>query len=408
MKFEWYLALRYFRGKRKGSGFLSFIKYMSIAGVAIGSAGLLIALSIVHGFKSTIYGKVFDFAPHVSVTAFTEAPLNRADTMYTHLQQYPEIESSRLVASGQVMIQTKDQVTGTILKGIGGDGNAAELRDFLDKGTLRLAKKQSGLPGIIIGSGLARQLAADTGDVLTVYTINGVPSMLKSPEIQQFRLSGIYTTGMAEFDESIAISDISYARRLFSMNERQATSIELRLKDTDQIETFSEKLNEYLTIPYFVETIYMIFGNIFAWVNLQEDMIPVVISGMIIVAAFNLIGTILMMVLERTRDIGILKTIGSKSSLIRRIFLLEGLMVAATGLIFGIGISLLFNYLQMEYKIIPLSQENYYMSYAPVEPHALDFLLVTVVTFFLCGLASWLPARVASNTDPVKVIAYGK
>jgi lipoprotein-releasing system permease protein len=129
---------------------------------------------------------------------------------------------------------------------------------------------------------------------------------------------------------------------------------------------------------------------------------------MIIVAAFNLIGTILMMVLERTRDIGILKTIGAQSAKIRSIFLLEGVFVGSIGLALGMGIAVLFNWLQATYQLIPLSEENYYMSYAPVEPHALDFIIVAVVTVVLCALASWLPARIASKTDPLKVIAYGR
>jgi lipoprotein-releasing system permease protein len=129
---------------------------------------------------------------------------------------------------------------------------------------------------------------------------------------------------------------------------------------------------------------------------------------MVIVAAFNLIGTVLMMVLERIRDIGILKTIGARSSAIRQIFLLEGLFVAISGLIAGIGISLLFYWLQITYAIIPLSEENYYMSTAPVEPHLLDFVIVGAVTLILCALASWIPARVAAKTDPVRVLAFGK
>jgi lipoprotein-releasing system permease protein len=115
-----------------------------------------------------------------------------------------------------------------------------------------------------------------------------------------------------------------------------------------------------------------------------------------------------MMVIERTRDIGILKTIGAQSSKVRKIFLLEGFFVASVGLIIGMGISLLFAWAQSTYQLIPLSEQNYYMSYAPVEPHGLDFLIVAAVTFLLCGLASWLPARVASKTDPLTVIAYGR
>lgn len=137
-------------------------------------------------------------------------------------------------------------------------------------------------------------------------------------------------------------------------------------------------------------------------------MIPFVISVMVFVGAFNLIGAVLMMVLERVRDIGTLKLLGAENNVVRKIFLLEGFFVGVLGLILGIGIAVLFNWLQAEYALIPLSEENYYMSTAPVEPHLLDFIIVTVVTLSLCVLASLIPAHVASKLRALDVVAFGK
>lgn len=408
MRFEWYLAKRYFKGSRKSSGFLSFIKYMSIAGIAIGAAGLLIALSIVHGFKSTINGKIMEFAPHVTINSFVNRPIERVDTLLTHLDRYPEITFKQSVIQGQVMIQTRDNVTGTTLKGVDREVPDHGVAKYLSEGDYDLSLDASCLAGIVIGRELADDLQAEIGSVITVYTIEGIPSLINSPEIKQFRLSGIYETGIDMFDGVFALVDRQHARSLFKYSETQADAVEIRVNNDTDIASFRETLGQTIIFPFYIETIFEIFGNIFAWVELQENMIPLVISGMIIVAAFNLIGAILMMVLERTRDIGILKTIGSKSKAIRRIFLIEGLLVAGVGLTIGILISLLFYFLQVNYQIIPLSQENYYMSYAPVEPHFIDFVIVTIVTFLLSGLASWFPARVAANTDPVKVITFGR
>lgn len=408
MKFETYLALRYFKGTRKGARFLSFIKAMSIAGVAIGSAGLLIALSIVHGFKSTINDKVLGFAPHILVTTYSDAPLFRADTVLTYLYQFDEIESAQIINQGQVMIQTKDGVTGTELKGVDKNTDVSNLKNYMYEGSYDLDKGDRQYPGIVIGSKLAQSIEAEIGSIITVYTVSGVPSIANSPEIQQFELTGIFRTGIDFFDGIYAVASREYTNNLFSLSTNQGHGIELKLKDSQQIEAFDEQLNEALPFPYYKQSIKSRYGNIFAWVELQEQMIPLVISVMIIVAAFNLIGTILMMVLERTRDIGILKTIGSTSSTIRKVFLLEGLMVASIGLFIGIGLSLLFAWLQLEYQIIPLSEENYYMSHAPVEPHLFDFVITAVVTLVLCALASWLPARIAAKTDPLKVISFGR
>lgn len=408
MKFESYLALRYFKGTRKGARFLSFIKAMSITGVAIGSAGLLIALSIVHGFKSTINDKVLGFAPHILITTFSDAPLFRADTVLTFLDQFEEIESKQIINQGQVMIQTKDGVSGTQLKGIETSSGVSSLDEYILEGSFDLTKNEGRYPGIILGSKLAQTIQAKIGSVITVYTITGAPSMVNSPEIQQFELAGIYRTGIDFFDEIYAVTAREHTNKLFGLGSTEGHAIELKVKDPQEVDAFDAKLDDFMPFPYYEESIQTRYGNIFAWVELQETMIPLVIGVMIIVAAFNLIGTILMMVLERTKDIGILKTMGSKSSTIRKIFLLEGIMVATLGLIIGIALSLLFAWLQIEYQLIPLSEENYYMSYAPVEPHFFDFVITAIVTITLCALASWLPARIAAKTDPLKVISYGR
>lgn len=408
MNFEWYLALRYFKGKRKGSRFLSFIKTMAITGVAVGSAGLLIALSVVHGFKSVIDNKVLGFAPHISVTTFSDDPIYRADTLLPDIKKYPEIAQAQAVVDGQAMLQSPDEVTGAQFKGVDESGDVTDIRNYISKGKYDLSTDSTGLPGIVIGADLAKTLGAKINSVLTAYTMEGMPSPLSSPEIKQFRLTGIYETGVGQFDDILALVARPYAQQLFEMPENNASAIEIRLKDQSKIKSFDRRLADNLQFPYFTKTIYDRYGNIFAWVDLQEQTIPFVISVMIIVAAFNLIGTILMMVLERTRDIGILKTMGAEDKSIRWIFLLEGFFVAVVGLLIGISLSLLFAWLQSTYHIIPLSEQNYYMAYAPVEPHMMDFGIVAIVTLILCALASWLPARIASKTDPLKVIAYGR
>lgn len=200
MSFETYLAFRYFKGTRKGARFLSFIKLMAIAGVAVGSAGLLIALSIVHGFKTTINEKILGFAPHITVTTFTDQPIYRADTLETFLTGFDEIESLQVVTEGQVMIQTKEAITGTLLKGIS-DPNASSFVDYLSEGTFDLSVDSTGLPGIVLGDDLVQTLQAQIGSIITIYTIQGIPSLVNSPEIQQFRLSGVYETGVDIFDE---------------------------------------------------------------------------------------------------------------------------------------------------------------------------------------------------------------
>lgn len=408
MNFTWYIAGRYFRGKNRDSRFLSFIKFMAIAGVAVGSAGLLISLSIVHGFKSNINEKIVGFAPHVTVHTFINEPMYRADTLKTFVSDLPGVSEAQPVVMGEVMIQARD-VSGTAFKGVSETGgDVTQLRSYIRQGTYDLSVQKSGLPGIIIGSSLARTIGAEIGDRITTYALDGLPSPLNTPEILQFTLTGVYQTGIARFDDNFALANISSARQLFRLAGGEASALEINVSNLDEIPMVYSTIRDETRFPYITESVYQRYRNIFAWVDLQEETIPFVIAVMVIVAAFNLIGTVLMMVLERIRDIGALKTIGAKSRMIRRIFLLEGLFVAISGLIIGIGISLLFYWLQINYQIIPLSEENYYMSTAPVEPHLLDFFIVGAVTIVLCALASWLPARFAAKTDPVQVLSFGE
>lgn len=408
MNFTWYIAERYFKGKNRESRFLSFIKIMAIGGVAVGAAGLLIALSIVHGFKSAINDKIVGFAPHITVQTFVNEPMYRADTLQTHVSQLPGVSRVEPVILGEVMIQSRNDISGTVLKGVAENGDITQIHTYITEGRYDLSVQESGLPGIILGANLARAIGARPGDRVTLFALDGLPTPLNSPEIAQFTLTGIYQTGIERFDDNFAIANITSARKLFAMQQNQASAIEINSASLDNIHNVYATVRDGTGFPYITESIYQRYRNIFAWVDLQEETIPLVIGVMVIVAAFNLIGTVLMMVLERVRDIGILKTIGARSRAIRKVFLLEGLFVAVSGLVIGMGISLLFYWLQVSYQIIPLSEENYYMSTAPVEPHLLDFIIVGAITILLCTLASWLPARFAARTDPVQVLSFGK
>lgn len=408
MKFTWYIAAKYFRGRNRSSRFLSFIKIMAIGGVAIGSAGLLIALSIVHGFKSTINDKITGFAPHITIHHFNENTLQRSDTLVTFIEQIPGVSEVQAVVTGQVMIQASGDVSGAMIKGVAAEGDITELSSYIHEGEYNLRQTDTGLPGIIIGSTLSSHLEAEIGSRLTVYALDGLPGPFNTPEIIQFTLTGIYQTGMAGFDDNFVLVENSHVHRLFELPARDATMLEIKSADTHQIDQLHLSIQQQAQFPLVTESIYQRYSNIFAWINLQEETIPLVIGIMVIVAAFNLIGTVLMMVLERISDIAILKSMGAKSREIRQIFILEGFYVAITGLLLGIGISLLFYWLQTNFGIIPLSEENYYMNTAPVEPHLLDFIIVSIVTLILCVLASWLPARTAAKTDPVDVLTFGK
>lgn len=412
---ERFLAYRYFWGKRSGSGFISFIKTMSITGVAIGSAGLLIALSIVHGFKETIQEKVVNFAPHITVSSFSDQPLYRADTLQSYLKDIEGLTYIAPVLRGQVILQHKEQITGVMLKGVPNvleDPSIAPYISSYRSNTKDTAQSSfSSINNLILGQDIAQRLGVSIGDRIIVYSVSdkSTQDTFGSPELKQFEISHIYNTGIEFFDSQYALADAEIVRELLSIPFPQAQDLELRIQEPtlNSIGEFDRLLEQKINFPYYSETIENRYGNLFAWVELQENIIPLVIGVMILVAAFNLIGAILMMVLERTQDIGVLRTLGATQQQIQRIFLVEGLWVAILGLIIGMGISLAFIFVQSEFELIRLSEENYYMSVVPVSPHLLDFLVVPLVTIALCTLASWIPARIGARFDPLYAIKLG-
>ena len=411
MNIERFLAYRYFWGKRSGGGFISFIKSMSITGVAIGSAGLLITLSIVHGFKETIHEKVINFAPHITVTSFSNQPIYRADTLQAYLKDLEGLSYVAPIIRGQVILQYKEQITGAILKGVPNVLEDPSVSPYFKSTYSASATATSILNSLVLGQGIAQDLGVNIGDRINVYSVtdNFTKDTFGSPELKQLEISHIYNTGIEFFDSQYALANVEIVRELLSMPFPQAQDLELRIhKPTiSSIGKFERILDKKISFPYYTETIESRYGNLFAWVELQENIIPLVIGVMILIAAFNLIGAILMMVLERTQDIGVLKTLGANQQQIQRIFLIEGFWVSIIGLIIGMGISLAFIFVQSEFELIRISEENYYMSVAPVSPHLLDFLVVPAVTTILCTLASWIPARIGARFDPLYAIKLG-
>ena len=401
MKTEWWIAHRYFQGK----GFLSFIKTMAIGGIAVGSAGLLISLSIVHGFKSVITEKTLSFAPHITITAPFEDSIQRTDTLLGFLATVEGVESAIPIVTTEIMIQGNGLITGGMLMGIEADRLHEDVEKYISEGVFSAE-------GVVLGDGIANDLGVQTGSSVYLFSINGLPEFDRAPSIAQFTVTGIYKTGIDRFDEGVLFASAESVRKLTGRGILSADQIDIRLtlaKDKsveEQIGLAGQSLRSDLSFPYVVETIFQRYRNLFEWIKLQEQTIPFVISIMILIGAFNLIGTILMMVLERTQDIGILKTLGLNTGAVRRIFLIEGVLVAGYGLLAGWVISIVFMWSQLQFGWIRLSEENYYMSVAPIEPHATDFILVTVITLVLSLLASVLPANVAAKSDPIQSISF--
>lgn len=408
--FERFVAFRYLKGVQgsaEGRGFLRFITLAAVGGVAVGVAALLLALSIVRGFSSEIQEKIVGFGAHVQVDSFRDVPLDEAAKTQSQLAGFEQVKQvSPIVQEFALLRQSAQQIEGMAIWGV--ESPPSYLAERLVEGRFTFSRDSLGRPGLVVGKQLAEKLDADVGDLLTAFSTRGLEEggISSSPRVKQFYVAGIYETHLADFDEVNAFTGIGAARDLFSYGANQVTRYDLSLYDTEQAEEVTRRIENELSFPIVARTIEEVYPGLFAWVNLQESIIPLVISVIVFVAAFNIVGTLLMIILEKTSEIGILASMGVSRKVIRRLFLWFGLLIGGVGTALGEGIALGLALFQKRFNLIPLPAEAYYMSSAPVELNPLDFVVVGVVALLLCALASYLPARFASRVEPIRVIRF--
>ncbi len=374
----------------------------------MGVATLLLALAIVRGFSQEIEAKIIGFGAHVQVENVRHAPLDGAQDMMSHIISRSEVAGLQPVVNEFVLLRRSEtEIDGISLWGT--DSLPAYVKDEVVAGTSDLAPDGILRPPLIIGNRLAMNLGLSLGDRVTMLStrnLHGASIIGMRPRFKQFDVGGIFETSLADFDETYVFTDITAARQLLNYKPDEVTRIDVTLHDVELAFSVARSLEEELGIAVLARTIFEIYRGLFAWVNLQEAIIPLVIGVLIVVAAFNIMGALLMVVLEKTREIGVMAAMGAARYSIRRLYSLLGLLIGTAGTIAGLVLALVCGFIQLRYGVITLPAEAYYMSIAPVALHWTDFALVSVVSLILCGASSYLPARFASRIDPIKVIRF--
>lgn len=399
-----YLAKKLSSPKGVNKGFLRYARSLSILGIAIGTAGLMIALSIVHGFKQTITDKILDFGAPITVTSYSTDPLFRADTLVSWLATVDGIKSAWPVIENQIVVQVGDNVQGAIIQGLDYRDRTLNLANYLTSGKWFTENE----PGVVLGEKLARLLNIEVGDKCTMYALISGSGPLGNPKVVQLPLVGIYKTGIDRFDDVSLFLPIENARKLSNLTSEQASRVQITLSDKSSIVQTNSELTEAIAFPYFTESVFERFSDLFSWIDLQEVIIPPVISVLILVAAFNLIGAILMVVLEKSRHIGILITLGLERKAIQQLFIVQALWLSFLGWALGMGLFLAFHWTQTQFQWIPLDSVNYFMDYAPSAPAWTDFIIVSLVTTILSVIAGWVPSRIAAKTDVIRVLRFSQ
>ncbi|MGB3398582.1 MAG: lipoprotein-releasing ABC transporter permease subunit [Candidatus Deferrimicrobiaceae bacterium] len=405
---EYFIGLKYLLAKRKQT-FISIITAISISGVAVGVMALIIVLAVMNGFEREVKDRILGATAHVHVTSLEGsvadpfALARRVDAMDGVIAASPYLFS-------QVMISSGTASTGAILRGVDIPtiGKVTRLPRDIRKGRLEdLAKKTaSGLPGIILGKELAANLGVSPGDLVEILVPGGnITPMGAFPGIARFRVAGLSESGMYEYDSSFTYVSLEEAGRLMGM-EGRATGVEVKVDDIYQAGRIATRIREELGYPYWAKDWMQSNRNLFSALKLEKVVMFIILVLIVMVAAFNIISTLIMVVMDKTRDIAVLMTLGATRKMVRRIFALEGLLIGLAGTVAGSILGTLLCYLLRRYEFIRLPSDVYYISTLPVDLSPEILILVGASSILICFLATLYPSRQASLVDPAEAIRY--
>lgn len=407
MSLSFLLAKKYLQS-RKNSRFVSAISAITIIGIALGIIVVVIALTVLDGFEKVISEKIVSMNSHIKITSFGNRNLPPSNEVVPFINKKfgNRIQKIEPFVAKLAIIKSRKRTEGITINGVLQNTNGIGLSSYILEGKFNLSPNDS-LQNIIVGKTLAEKLFIKSGDVVTVFSLlkDQKPSIDNPPSIQQFKVAGIYESGMSEYDDLNAFVNISVAQEIFGMGNL-ISGFNLKIKDLKTINLLADDLQTYLGYPFYVRTIFQIHQNIFTWLDLQKEPIPIVLGLIIFVAVFNIIGTLLIIVLERTSSVGILRSLGANKKLIMKVFLFHSLFITSLGIIAGNFLAYLFSILQLHFNIITLPGKVYFVSKVPMAINLENYLLVTAVTFIVSLLASMIPAFVAMKIKPISAIRF--
>ncbi|MEG8946104.1 ABC transporter permease [Rosettibacter firmus] len=396
------MARKYLKSK-KDSRFISTISLITISGIAIGVCVVIIALTILDGFQKVVSEKIINLNYHIKVSSFGKRNLpDLIDVERYILRDFPQIKIIHPFISKLAIIKSKKFTDGITINGLKRESLDITLKKYIIDGDINLSNNE-----IILGKKLAEKLFVKPGDRVTIFSLkhDQIPTQDNPPSIMQFTVKGIYESGMAEYDDMNAYVDFSTAQELFGM-KNEISGYNIKLNDISKINMISDKLQDYLGYPYYVQTVFNIHQNIFTWLELQKEPIPIILGLIIFVAVFNIVGTLLMIILERTNVIGILRSLGANRKLILKIFLIHGAYLTISGLLLGNLLAYILTIIQEKFNVISLPEKIYFVTKVPLYISIDNYLLVSTITILISFIASLLPAYIATKVQPISAIRF--
>jgi lipoprotein-releasing system permease protein len=405
MSFELFVARRYLTARRK-QAFISVITTISVAGIAIGVAALVIAIALITGFQGDVQDKILGATSHIMVADLGGRGLSDYEEMAEKIRSLPGVESVSPVVYSTVLITGVGESSGALVKGIDfarEQAGAAWLQK-LEAG--RIPQGNGPRDGLLLGRELALRIGAQVGDAVDVVTASSTLSPLGLlPKRKRLEVAGIFNTGLYEFDNATALVAIGVAQRLFGL-EGRASYIQVKLRDIFEAPAIGEKIRAALPPVVYITTWMELNKSLFSALKLEKNIMFLTITLIVIVAALNIIATLILMVMEKTRDIGILMAIGATPRMINRVFFYQGALIGIIGTALGVLLGLGWCALANAFELIRIPVDIYQISYVPFRLRPLDLALIVAVTLLISFVSTLFPARRAARVDPVVALKY--
>jgi lipoprotein-releasing system permease protein len=417
MRYEWFIGLRYLKAKRKQT-FISIITIISIVGVMVGVMTLIVVLAVMSGFEKTLKEKILGTQAHLVLLKASQEGMDHYEEVAKKVQEVKGVVYAAPFIFNQVMLSSESNVSGVVIKGIDPDrvGKVTELAHNMKAGRLQGLKEggESDSTGIILGVELAKHLGVSLNDAIQVISPLGTMTpMGMMPKMKRFRVVGIFYSGMYEYDNTMAYVSLESAQKFFGMGAR-VTGIEIKTNDIYKVKEIGKEIRQRMGFPFWTKDWMEMNRNLFSALKLEKIAMFIILVLIVLVAAFNIISTLIMVVMEKHKDIAILKSMGAPSKAILKIFVIEGGVIGVVGTVFGtiLGLGAAFNlekitgFVENLFGFKVLASDVYYIDKLPSQVNPIDIALIVMTAILISLLATLYPSWRASKLDPAEALRY--
>ena len=406
MNVEYFIAKRLFTAKEENNTYTKPILRIAILAIALSVAVMLISIMVVTGFKNDISDKIIGFGSHITISNFTNNQSYESEPISVEQDFYPSITAVEGVkhistfATKAGIIKTTDEIQGVVLKGVSSDYDWTFFKDNLVSGSVFEVNDSVKSNQILISENISKTLDLNVGDGLVMYFAQN------PPRVRKFHISGIYNTAMSDFDKLFVLGDINHIQALNGWENNEVGGFEIQLTNFDDLDEITDEV--YNLTPYNLnaQSIKEKTPQIFNWLDLQDVNVQVILILMLIVGVINMITALLILILERTKTIGILKALGATNWSVRKIFLYSAVNLIVKGLLVGNAIALSFAFLQKQFSLISLDPATYYMDTVPINFDLTYILLLNIGTVVVCYLVLIVPSVIITKITAIKAISF--